>query len=665
MKVVALLSGGKDSCYSLLRSRIHGHEVVAVAHITPPQEEADSFMYQSVGSNVVPLIATALNLPLFTRKTNANAIESDLFYIPTEMDEVEDLVALLQEVKREHPEIEAVCSGALWSDYQRLRVESAASRVGLLSLSYLWRRDQKELLDEMIEAGVHAVLIKVAGMGLNSSHLGKSLEEMQPILHELEQKYGSHVCGEGGEFESLVLWMPGFQKRIVLDETETISHSEDPHAPVSYLRILSSKLADLTDAEIHTPLPSTPPPSTVFEHDSTWTEIIKRCDTATQAKVSSSEENDATTTQQHALNVTTGFGDRLMYLSIQSPKVGKEGVVHAASHLQRVLKEHGERLGSIMYVTLLLRSVSGENYKEANNGYNEVFATPECTPPPARACVAVSAENHPTTIEALVRRKRNKDAPGSFALHVQSLSEWAPPCIGPYAQFVEEDGVIHVSGVLPLYAPTASVPGRFDGKSQVAACLYNLECTLEASHANLRQIGLLIAYTTRDCLVQEVRNELEDLLAQRKRPHVVVAVLPVSALPKGALVEVRAVGVANREEMAFPEFVMVCEDDDEAVAFTKQSVTFGKLGYTVIRRIRPEYEAVDYVDIVKGLCETSAFPTDSKLISAQLYCDEAVCTPDVESKLMKLEPGAAMTFVKYANHCRSASPTGIGIYDIL
>ena len=38
-------------------------------------------------------------------------------------------------------------------------------RLGLTSLAYLWRRDQKELLDEMIELGLEAVLIKVAAIG--------------------------------------------------------------------------------------------------------------------------------------------------------------------------------------------------------------------------------------------------------------------------------------------------------------------------------------------------------------------------------------------------------------------------------------------------------------------------------------------------------------------
>lgn len=57
MKVVALVSGGKDSCYAMMECVRWGHEVVALAHLHPPLElapedaEIDSFMYQSVRSS--------------------------------------------------------------------------------------------------------------------------------------------------------------------------------------------------------------------------------------------------------------------------------------------------------------------------------------------------------------------------------------------------------------------------------------------------------------------------------------------------------------------------------------------------------------------------------------------------------------------------------------
>lgn len=61
----------------------------------------------------------------------------------------------------------------------------SCERLGLTSLAYLWERNQKELLAEMVDAGVNAVLIKVAAMGLKSTHLGKTLGQMYPELCSL------------------------------------------------------------------------------------------------------------------------------------------------------------------------------------------------------------------------------------------------------------------------------------------------------------------------------------------------------------------------------------------------------------------------------------------------------------------------------------------------
>ena len=61
----------------------------------------------------------------------------------------------------------------------------SCQRLSLTPLSYLWQRNQAELLSEMIASGMEAVLIKVAGIGLTTKHLGKSLSEMQPTLTRL------------------------------------------------------------------------------------------------------------------------------------------------------------------------------------------------------------------------------------------------------------------------------------------------------------------------------------------------------------------------------------------------------------------------------------------------------------------------------------------------
>ncbi|KAJ2795285.1 hypothetical protein H4R20_005935, partial [Coemansia guatemalensis] len=234
-------SGGKDSTYNMMKCTEDGHEIVALAHAHPPydtgKEELDSFLFQTVGSSAVYAIAECMELPFFHREIRGTAVTQELGYTVTKDDETEDLYALLKEVKEHHPDVGAVSVGAIFSSYQGNRVQHVCDRLGLKMLAYLWHRDQVELLQEMVSNGVNAILIKVAALGLGSEDLGKSLSEMTQKLLALHEKYGIHPCGEGGEFETFTLDCPLFKKRIVVDKSEAITHSEDQVAPVIYLSI--------------------------------------------------------------------------------------------------------------------------------------------------------------------------------------------------------------------------------------------------------------------------------------------------------------------------------------------------------------------------------------------------------------------------------------------
>ena len=126
--------------------------------------------------DVVPHIARCLDVPVYMAEMKGKPLNQELYYAKSkEDDEVEDLYNLLVMVKEKHPEIQAVASGAIFSNYQRLRVENICSRLGLMSLSYLWLREQGPLLQEMIDHGLHAEIVKVCCMGLKPVHLGKTI----------------------------------------------------------------------------------------------------------------------------------------------------------------------------------------------------------------------------------------------------------------------------------------------------------------------------------------------------------------------------------------------------------------------------------------------------------------------------------------------------------
>ncbi|VUZ50298.1 unnamed protein product, partial [Hymenolepis diminuta] len=69
--------------------------------------------------------------------------------------------------EEKHSEANAITSGAILSNYQRERVENICQRLSWNSLAYLWRQNQKELLLDMIAAGVLAQIVKIASYGLD------------------------------------------------------------------------------------------------------------------------------------------------------------------------------------------------------------------------------------------------------------------------------------------------------------------------------------------------------------------------------------------------------------------------------------------------------------------------------------------------------------------
>lgn len=164
MDFVALLSGGKDSCYNIYQCVKHGHRLVCLANLHPPAatHELNSFMYQCAGYGVIPAFEECLQVPLVRQEIAGRAVNTALEYLSAcSDDEVEDLFNLLSDVLRQYPSIKGVSCGAIVSTYQRLRVENVCERLGLVSLSYLWQRDRTELIKEIVADGFEVILVKV------------------------------------------------------------------------------------------------------------------------------------------------------------------------------------------------------------------------------------------------------------------------------------------------------------------------------------------------------------------------------------------------------------------------------------------------------------------------------------------------------------------------
>lgn len=113
----------------------------------------------------------------------------------------------------------------------------------------------------------------------------------------------------------------------------------------------------------------------------------------------------------------------------------------------------------------------------------------------------------------------------------------APAAIGPYAQAVEVDGMLYTSGQIPLDPATDEmVSGGFT--AQAKQVLANLEQVLGAAGCSFADVVKATVYVT------SLSNfpALNELYAEAMGDHRPArSTVEVSALPKGALVEIDVV----------------------------------------------------------------------------------------------------------------------------
>ena len=122
--------------------------------------------------------------------------------------------------------IEGVVTGALFSNYQRERVEKICDELGVKCFSPLWHMDQSKELEFLLNKGFKFCMIKIAAEGLDKSWLGKIITKKElDKLEVLRKKLEINVAGEGGEYESLVLDAPFFSKELKIQKSRVLKES--------------------------------------------------------------------------------------------------------------------------------------------------------------------------------------------------------------------------------------------------------------------------------------------------------------------------------------------------------------------------------------------------------------------------------------------------------
>ncbi|EEB09344.1 endoribonuclease [Schizosaccharomyces japonicus yFS275] len=542
MRVVALISGGKDSCFNMMNCVQQGHEIVALANLYPQTntDEIDSYMYQTVGHNVIPLYADCMGVPIYREPITGKTIDQNLSYQKTDNDETEDLFRLLKRVKTEHPEVEAVSVGAILSNYQRTRVENICQRLGLVSLSFLWNRDQRELLEEMVQSELHAILIKVAAIGLNDRDLGKSLAEMQQKLLTLHSRFDLHPCGEGGEYETLVLDCPLFKKRLDLVDREVIQHSS---GDVYYLKckaeVRDKENEEASEKDVSSTLDLSQGPPLLDNDFSSLYATVKD----TLLKLPNSEPG----IEKHLFPVpvhrTVSVQEKGPYLAlgnVTAPAAAyatvEDEMEAALLVMEDVLREHKKSVHNVLQVILVVSNMS--DFARLNKVYAKHF---DFINPPSRVCVSSPLQDDCRVVLSCIAAI----ADGRQGLHIQSQSFWAPANIGPYSQAISYDGTVFISGQIAMIPATLAMPFPTSIHKEAVLALQHAYRIGKVMRVKSFAFATAFLCSSNDV---EATQIVWDCFQKQFGYHCPLFTVLVEALPKGAMIEWQLLGCTEYED---------------------------------------------------------------------------------------------------------------------
>ena len=200
MNAAILFSGGKDSTMALYAALEAKEDVKYLLSVKSLNDE--SYMFHVPNIHVTDLLAKALDISILSVETNGIKEE-----------ELQDLKKAFEKLKTSG--VECIYTGALYSVYQKSRIEKLGSEVGLKIISPYWHVDELEYMRKIVSLGFKVIISGVSAWGLDESWLGREIDDKTiDELVELNEKYRLNIAFEGGEAETLTVDGPIFKKRL-------------------------------------------------------------------------------------------------------------------------------------------------------------------------------------------------------------------------------------------------------------------------------------------------------------------------------------------------------------------------------------------------------------------------------------------------------------------
>lgn len=204
MNVLCSWSGGKDSCYALMKAKEQNHAPRVLLNVM--NEEGKISRSHGIPAEILQAQAKAAQLPIHLIKSSWKDYEPNF-------------TTALQQLKEQY-HLQAAVFGDIDLQPHRDWEEKVCSNAGLEAILPLWQQDRESLVMQMLNSGIETMIVS-CNEKMGDAFLGKILD--QPLIEQLKA-IDVDVCGENGEFHTLVLNCPLFSQAIHIEVKAKLKH---------------------------------------------------------------------------------------------------------------------------------------------------------------------------------------------------------------------------------------------------------------------------------------------------------------------------------------------------------------------------------------------------------------------------------------------------------
>lgn len=207
-KAIVLWSGGKDCNLALHLAKEAGYEITALVTFYSKSTE-----FRAHPKEWMELQSKSLGITHILLEIGEPFAENYELQLQKLKDQLGISVAVSGDISEVHGKSNWISDRAL--------------AVGMKAFLPLWHKNRAEVVELLFRFNFEVILTLVKSPWLDQSFAGRKLD--QALIEEFQilgKKNGLDLCGEQGEYHTMIVNGPGYRSPVSLDDYKVIQHEE-------------------------------------------------------------------------------------------------------------------------------------------------------------------------------------------------------------------------------------------------------------------------------------------------------------------------------------------------------------------------------------------------------------------------------------------------------